>query len=91
MDDYRAWKVLAPSGLLCVGFGISMVADASSRRGRRSPTLQWFGQGTAGLVLLNGGLSLFGEAVKRRALHDIATRARGAQADDGSDQLQCSG
>lgn len=78
MDDYRAWKILAPSGLLCVGMGISVVADAASRRGRQSPTLQWFGEGTLGLVLLNGGLSLFGEAVKRRALFDVAVRSSGS-------------
>jgi hypothetical protein len=32
------------------------------------------GEGTVGLVLLNAGLSLFGEAVKRRALYDVAVR-----------------
>ena len=73
MDDRRAWKVLAPSGLLAVGAGISVVTDAASRRGR-VPTLHWSAEGTLGLVLLNGGLSLFGEAVKRRALHDVAAR-----------------
>jgi hypothetical protein len=78
MDDRRAWKILAPAGLLAVGTGISVVSDAAGRRGRRAPALQWFAEGTLGLVLLNGGLSLFGEAVKRRALHDVAVRAGGA-------------
>jgi predicted kinase len=78
VDDLRAWKVLAPAGLLAVGAGVSVVSDAAGRRGRRAPALQWFAEGTVGLVLLNGGLSLFGEAVKRRALHDVAARTGGA-------------
>ncbi|MEW1960493.1 hypothetical protein [Kineococcus sp. NPDC059986] len=68
MDDLTAWKVLAPSGLLLVGAGVCVVTDAAVRRARRG---RWVGQGTAGLVTLNAGLSLFGEAVKRRALHDV--------------------
>ena len=73
MDDYRTWQVLAPSGLLLVGAGLSTALDASTRRGS-SGLLRWAGQGTVGLVALNAGLCLFGEAVKRRALHDVAQR-----------------
>jgi len=78
VDDYRAWKVLAPSGLLLVGAGVSTAIDASTRRGSGG-LLRWAGQGTVGLVALNAGLCLFGEAVKRRALHDVAERWAAAQ------------
>ena len=42
---------------------------------QRFAVARWAAEGTAGLVALNAGLSVFGEAVKRRALHDVATRA----------------
>ena len=71
MDDYPTWQVLAPSGLLLVGAGLSAAIDAGVRRGTGGRAAGWVPEGTLGLVLLNGGLCLFGEAVKRRALHDI--------------------
>ena len=90
-QDLAVWRRLAPGGLLLVGAGASVVADAATRRARRAvrgtvpgtasgtgrsgPTA-WAAEGTLGLTLLGAGLSLFGEAVKRRALHDVAERAR---------------
>ena len=70
MDDYRAWKTLAPAGLLLVGLGVSVVTDAAVRRHDGAGLARWGGEGTLGLLALNGGLSLFGEAVKRRAVLD---------------------
>lgn len=75
-EDHRVWRRLAPSGLLLVGAGACVTADAATRRARRGAPLGWVGEGTGGLVLLGAGLSLFGEAVKRRALFDVAERAR---------------
>lgn len=91
-QDLAVWRRLAPGGLLLVGAGASVVADAATRkarltprrgsasygptgRSRRSGPLAWIAEGTLGLTLLGAGLSLFGEAVKRRALHDVAERA----------------
>ena len=59
-----------------MGAGTSVALDASARRAAGAPLLRWAAEGTAGLVLLNAGLCLFGEAVKRRALHDAAQRAQ---------------
>ena len=81
------WRRLAPGGLLMVGAGASVIADAASRRARgaglgtalgarRSGPAAWVAEGTVGLTLLGAGLSLFGEAVKRRALHDVVDRTR---------------
>jgi hypothetical protein len=70
VDDYRAWKTLAPTGLLLVGLGVCVVTDAAVRRHDGAGLGRWAGEGTLGLLALNGGLSLFGEAVKRRAVLD---------------------
>lgn len=72
--DYRVWRRLAPTGLLLVGLGVSVALDAALRKARGDGAAVWVGEGTAGLVALNAGLSVFGEAVKRRALYDVADR-----------------
>jgi hypothetical protein len=72
-EHYRVWKRLAPLGLLLVGAGTAVTCDAATQRAAGSGATRWVGEGTAGLVLLNAGLSLFGEAVKRRALYDVGT------------------
>ncbi|MGI4894547.1 MAG: hypothetical protein ACRYF3_05470 [Janthinobacterium lividum] len=71
MDDYRAWKTLAPTGLLLVGLGVSVIADAAIRRSTAVRSAGWIAEGTVGLVAMNSGISLFGEAVKRRAVLDV--------------------
>lgn len=83
-EDLAVWRRLAPSGLLLVGAAASVIADAATRRARGtvrgtggSSPLGWVAEGTLGLTLLGAGLSLFGESVKRRALHDVAERAAG--------------
>lgn len=70
-EDYRVWKRLAPRGLVLVGLGVSVALDASWRKARGDRAAAWVAEGTAGLIALNAGLSLFGEAVKRRALYEI--------------------
>ena len=75
--DYRAWQRLAPAGLLLVGAGLCVIADAATRKATAGAPAGWVAEGTGGLTLVGAGLSLFGEAVKRRALFDVAERARG--------------
>lgn len=70
-EHYRVWWQLAPLGLLLVGAGVSVPIDAGARKARGAGG--WILEGTAGLVALNAGLSLFGEAVKRRALYDLGS------------------
>lgn len=73
MDDhYRTWQRFAPLGLLLVGTGTSVIADATVRKAAGARGAAWVLEGTVGLVVLNAGLSVFGEAVKRRALYDVA-------------------
>ena len=65
----RRWRWLAPAGLASVGFGLSLVGEATLRKGRGEPFVAY---GTAALCVVNAGLCLFGEAVKHRALADGA-------------------
>lgn len=67
------WRRLAPLGLASVGFGLSLVGEATLRKGRGEPFVLY---GTAALCVVNAGLCLFGEAVKHRALADWALRER---------------
>ena len=70
----RQWARLAPAGLAAVGLGVSLLGEATLRKGRGEAYALY---GTAALVVFNAGLCLFGEAVKRRALADWAAEARG--------------
>ena len=63
----RTWRRLAPLGLASVGFGLSLVGQATIRKGRGEPFVAY---GTAALCVVNAGLCLFGESVKHRALAD---------------------
>ena len=77
----RTWRRFAPLGLASVGFGLSLVGEATLRKGRGEPYLAY---GTAALCVVNAGLCLFGEAVKHRALADWRRSARGGEAASGS-------
>mgnify|MGYP006926867890 FL=1 len=72
---YQKWKVLAPLGLLATGLGASGVGQSTLMKGRGDATWKWVAAGTASLVALNAGLSLFGDAVKHRALYEWHTEA----------------
>ena len=63
------WRRFAPLGLTTVGLGLSLVGEATLRKGRGEPFVLY---GTAALCVVNAGLCLFGEAVKHRALADWA-------------------
>jgi len=73
-DHYEKWNRFAPLALLIVGVGVSIIGDATigKARGRRG----WVLKGTLGLIVLNAGLALFGEAVKSRALYEADLKAR---------------
>ena len=66
-DHLGKWRRFAPAGLVAVGLGLSVVGEATLRKGRGDG---WVALGTAGLCVVNAGLCLFGEAVKHRALAD---------------------
>jgi hypothetical protein len=57
------WYSFAVSGLLLVGFGLSLLGEAIQQRAAQAPLSTWFAWGTLALVVFNTGLSLFGQAV----------------------------
>jgi hypothetical protein len=73
-DHYEKWNRFAPLALLIVGIGVSIIGDATigKAKGRRG----WVLKGTLGLIVLNAGLAIFGEAVKSRALYEAELNAR---------------
>lgn len=57
------WYGFAVSGLLLVGFGLSLLGEAIQQRVQQAPLGTWFAWGTLALLVFNTGLSLFGQAV----------------------------
>jgi len=67
----QTWKRLAPLGLLGVGFGASLLGHATLKKATSDRTWPWVVTGTLSLVVLNAGLSMFGDSVKHRTLYEI--------------------
>lgn len=71
MDQhYQQWSENAPRGLLLIGAGVSIVAHAAGLRTKGRSSLIWIALGTLGLIVLNAGVAIFGEAVKHRTLYE---------------------
>ncbi len=68
---YEQWKQSAPIGLVLIGAGFSLTAHAATLRGKGAPLWKWVLLGTVGLVVLNSGIAVFGDAVKQRALYEM--------------------
>lgn len=70
MSTRTKWLILAPISLLLVGAGLCVLSEAGYAKHTGAPFRQWFLWGAYGLILVNGGLSLFGQAVRYRAQLD---------------------
>jgi hypothetical protein len=68
-----------------VGFGASLLGQATLMKRDAADgagsTWAWVAAGTASLVALNAGLSLFGDAVKHRSLFEMTTRLNREKSD----------
>ena len=71
MTHKAKWLSFAPAGLLLIGAGASMVHWAGALKDRRAPAPQWVAAGTAALLVLNAGVSLFGRGVVEKTLHEM--------------------
>ena len=70
MSTRTKWLILAPLGLVLIGAGLCVLTEAAYAKHAGAPFRQWFLWGTYSLILINGGLSLFGQAVRFRAQLD---------------------
>ncbi|QJW89857.1 hypothetical protein HNV11_10955 [Spirosoma taeanense] len=70
MSTRTKWLILAPLSLLLIGAGLCVLSEASNAKHTGAPFRQWFLWGTYALILVNGGLSLFGQAVRYRVQLD---------------------
>lgn len=71
MTHRTKWLLFAPLGLGAIGAGASMVHWAGTLKDRRAPATTWLAAGTAALVVLNAGVSLFGHGVLERMRHEL--------------------
>ncbi|MGI4884475.1 MAG: hypothetical protein ACRYFR_05890 [Janthinobacterium lividum] len=75
MTHKKKWLLFAPAGLLAIGAGASMVHWAGGLKDRRMPATQWVAAGTAALVVLNAGISLFGRGVAENVLYQVREKS----------------
>jgi multidrug transporter EmrE-like cation transporter len=68
MSARTKWMILAPVGLIIFSFGLWMLSEAAHERRIGQPTQVWVLLGLYSLVLVNGGIILFGEAMRFRIL-----------------------
>lgn len=69
-EHYEQWSRMSPLGLLLIGAGASIIGHAAWLKGSKTGGARWFFWGTFGLAVLNAGVSIFGDAVKHRALYE---------------------
>ncbi|MVM34523.1 hypothetical protein GO755_31125 [Spirosoma sp. HMF4905] len=62
--------IIAPLGLLLFSVGLCVFSVAAEAHQTGAPFRQWFLWGAYSLILVNGGLLLFGQAVRYRAQLD---------------------
>lgn len=79
------WKLLAPLGLSLIGAGISIAIDAGIQRYAGAEFWTWVLEGTFGLVVMNAGVSVFGDAVKRRIWDETLKRERAMELESSSE------
>lgn len=68
-QSLKRWRWMAPLGLILIGMGFSIAAEAALWKGEQVLTWKWVLLGTVGLALFNSGIVIFGEAVKISTLH----------------------
>ena len=76
MSTRTKWMILAPCGLLIFSFGLTVLSEAAHQRRIGVPTQVWVVLGLYSLALINGGLIMFGEALRFRILLDVRRETR---------------
>jgi hypothetical protein len=74
--NYKKWLILAPLGLIFIGFGLSVTLEAANLKQSGDSFGKWFGYGTLGLIFLNAGLSIFGQSIIHKVKDDLSKEKR---------------
>jgi len=78
MTHKSKWLLFAPLGLVTIGAGACLVQWAGHLKDKGSPTQDWVLAGTAALAVFNAGISLFGQGVVERVLHEVREKSEQA-------------
>ncbi|WP_439555099.1 hypothetical protein [Dyadobacter sp.] len=76
MSTRTKWMILAPCGLILFSFGLTVLSQAAHERRIGEPTQVWVVLGLYSLALINGGLIMFGEALRFRILLHVRRETR---------------
>ena len=68
MTHKKKWLTLAPSGLVVIGAGACLVDWAGTLKNQGVAPKKWVLAGTAALIVLNAGVSIFGQSVIENVL-----------------------
>ena len=66
----KQWKLQAVAGLVLVGFGASLIAEAAILKASDAETWKWVVAGTVALCVFNSGLCLFGNGILHRVRYE---------------------
>jgi hypothetical protein len=80
MTHKKKWLLLAPSGLILIGAGACLVDWAGRLKAQRVPLTKWVAAGTGALIVLNAGVSIFGQSVIESVLHELREQPNATQA-----------
>jgi hypothetical protein len=69
-EYYKKWLIRAPLGLVIIGFGACLIAEAAIYKSSGASTWQWLAYGTIALIVFNSGLSIFGDAILQRMRYE---------------------
>jgi peptidoglycan/LPS O-acetylase OafA/YrhL len=69
--NYKNWLIQAPLGLVIVGLGACLIAEAAMTKYTGG---NWFWYGTLALVVFNSGLCIFGNSILHRVRYEQKQR-----------------
>jgi hypothetical protein len=64
---YKNWLIQAPVGLVIIGFGACLIAEAAMVKYSGG---SWFWYGTFALIVFNSGLCIFGNSILHRVRYE---------------------
>lgn len=80
MTHKKKWLLLAPGGLVTIGAGACLVNWAGHLKEKGAPPAKWVVAGTAALAVFNAGISIFGQSIIERVLHELREKPAGEAA-----------